>query len=926
MRKLYILALSLFLFQIGQSQIKFTVVDLSTSQITLKNMGASTEDISSLRLCALFAYDALSSGDVTVVDGDLNLDPGESVTVSWDAPTLNMTASDLGLYTASGSFGLAVNMLDFLQWGAGGLGREGVAVTAGLWTAGEFIDSGSPFYFTGGAMDSGLGSWSSNPPATTGPCTDLFFSEYIEGSSNNKAIEIYNPTGSAVDLTDYQIQRFANGGTDPGGIYNFPAGTTLADGDVWVSANGQADAAILNVADEDTSSITFFNGDDAMILYKISTGDTLDIIGIVGEDPGSSWTVGSGTTANNTLVRMATVQEGTTDWALSSTQWDVLDNNDFSNIGSHTMIPCGATSAFVNFASDALAIDESQGTLNIGVSLSNSSGAPVTVDVSLMGGTATDGDDFTQTLPTTLSFDGMSDETMSISMEIIDDLDVEGAETIILMLGGITGDATSDIDMLTITINPSDAAIPTYEIGEINTVDMDGVADSADVECKIIGTVYGVNLRPAGLQFTMHDGTGGIGVFNATGNLGYTVQEGDEIRMIGTISQFSGLTQMNPDSIVFLSAGNPLNDALVVNALNEDTESELVTLECVTLDDPSQWSPGGSGFNVDVTNNIGSYTLRIDADVDLFNAPAPTGTFTVTGIGGQFDSSPPFDSGYQLLPRYSADIVENDPSCIEPPVNDSCDGAIDITDLITYDGITQVSDIFTNNGATIQATDPINGWECFGEPDGSGSAPSLENTVWFFFDALADVPLGCSELIISDIYTSDCNGTVSDYIDDGDTQIALYLDACIGGTPVACNEDSPDASNGNFFAGISDIVVPLNSANYYLMIDGFNFNGAISDGEFCIEVVSNCVTAIEELQNIRVKAFPNPGNGDFILETEAQINQIQVFNALGQEVSFNWEQYQNRIEMDMTSNEAGIYQILLQNEQGSSTLQYVLTK
>ena len=41
---------------------------------------------------------------------------------------------------------------------------------------------------------------------------DLFISEYIEGSSNNKAIEIYNPTDTAIDLTGYRLEIYSNGG------------------------------------------------------------------------------------------------------------------------------------------------------------------------------------------------------------------------------------------------------------------------------------------------------------------------------------------------------------------------------------------------------------------------------------------------------------------------------------------------------------------------------------------------------------------------------------------------------------------------------------------------------------------------------------------------------------------------------------------
>ena len=36
--------------------------------------------------------------------------------------------------------------------------------------------------------------------ASAAPPVELFFSEYIEGTSNNKALEIYNGTGAAIDL------------------------------------------------------------------------------------------------------------------------------------------------------------------------------------------------------------------------------------------------------------------------------------------------------------------------------------------------------------------------------------------------------------------------------------------------------------------------------------------------------------------------------------------------------------------------------------------------------------------------------------------------------------------------------------------------------------------------------------------------------
>ena len=44
-------------------------------------------------------------------------------------------------------------------------------------------------------------------------CSDLFISEYVEGWSNNKAIELYNPTDADIDLSQYIIVRYSNGST-----------------------------------------------------------------------------------------------------------------------------------------------------------------------------------------------------------------------------------------------------------------------------------------------------------------------------------------------------------------------------------------------------------------------------------------------------------------------------------------------------------------------------------------------------------------------------------------------------------------------------------------------------------------------------------------------------------------------------------------
>ncbi|HTF86440.1 MAG TPA: lamin tail domain-containing protein [Cellvibrio sp.] len=137
---------------------------------------------------------------------------------------------------------------------------------------------------------------------------DLFFSEYIEGSSNNKALEIYNNTGASVDLSAYEVQMFFNGNTNA--ALTIALQGTLPDGEVYVLSHSAAHPDILAVADQ-TNGAGWFNGDDAVAL--LYGGNPIDVIGQIGVDPGSQWGTGDTATANKTLRRMTSVTEGDAD-------------------------------------------------------------------------------------------------------------------------------------------------------------------------------------------------------------------------------------------------------------------------------------------------------------------------------------------------------------------------------------------------------------------------------------------------------------------------------------------------------------------------------------------------------------------------------------------------------------------------------------
>lgn len=166
---------------------------------------------------------------------------------------------------------------------------------------------------------------------------EIFFSEYIEGSSNNKALEIYNPTESAIDLAlnDYKVELYFNGNTAPGLTINLSG--SINPGSAFVLAHSSADQAILNVTNQTTGS-SLYNGDDAIVLKKNDL--IIDSIGRIGEGPGAEWGSGNSSTADNTLVRKCEIAQGDTnpnDLFDPSVEWSGFPPDTYSYLGNHSL-------------------------------------------------------------------------------------------------------------------------------------------------------------------------------------------------------------------------------------------------------------------------------------------------------------------------------------------------------------------------------------------------------------------------------------------------------------------------------------------------------------------------------------------------------------------------------------------------------------
>jgi hypothetical protein len=165
----------------------------------------------------------------------------------------------------------------------------------------------------------------------TGP--NLYFSEYIEGSSNNKVLEIYNAGTGAVDLSTCAIRLYTNGAVT---FTSLALAGTLSPGAVFVVCNNST-VGTVTCDLRSTSGVMGFNGDDALELVCGTPAATMDVIGQIGLDPGTEWGTGLTSTADNTLQRSCSVTTGDVNGADAfdpSVQWTGFATDTFSGLGS----------------------------------------------------------------------------------------------------------------------------------------------------------------------------------------------------------------------------------------------------------------------------------------------------------------------------------------------------------------------------------------------------------------------------------------------------------------------------------------------------------------------------------------------------------------------------------------------------------------
>jgi hypothetical protein len=497
-----------------------------------------------------------------------------------------------------------------------------------------------------------------------------------------------------------------------------------------------------------------------------------------------------------------------------------------------------------------------------------------------------------------------NEDSLMFDVTILDDIIQEGSESITFTIASTSAGLTiGTISTHVFTIDDNDTPVPTYTISQINGLDANGVLDSNGVYCRIIATVVGVDLQGAAssnTQFTLYDGEG-FGVFSGSPT-GYVVTEGDQIRIIGQLSQFNGLAQIGGDSIVVISQGNPIPTPTVVTALSEATESELIRINGVTILDASQWTNSGSGFTVDISNGTDTFALRIDNEVDLYNAPAPVGIFDVVGIGGQFDGSSPYDNGYQILPRYTADIIFPAPPAYDFHISEIMPGSADSDPLTSPDWFE-----ITNYGST---TVDLNGFSFDDDSETPGTvifgnvmiAPNEAIVVWRGNSADEAAFLGAWRATTSApqvISSDELTGSFPKFGQSGD-MVVLYDTSS---TPLeVCKAAYSSAS-----AGIS---LEFDTTCAFAQNAQDGMRGAYTSNKGDVGSPGNATAdiSIEESLLNGVSIYPNPAHDVLFIELagESDKTEIEIYSIGGQKLftsSFNSNTYQ----INVSELNSGLY-------------------
>lgn len=269
------------------------------------------------------------------------------------------------------------------------------------------------------------------------------------------------------------------------------------------------------------------------------------------------------------------------------------------------------------------------------------------------------------------------------------------------------------------------------------------------------------------------------------------VQEGDRIMVYGKTNSFNGLFQVDgtlsptldvmqeyPTPGTIVTTEVTVADLQPQSQVAEDLEGSLVRLECVSFQVTGTFSTGVNYWVTDGSEQVAIVYVSTSTN-EWIGQPIPTGPVTITGVLSQYDTTSPYDSYYEILPRRWADMGECSSVCQTCGGDLNGDNVVDEDDL---DNVTEFVDALlgtdetpnycadVNEDGDIDGEDiaefvtrVIDGYDCVQDPEGTIRVSQCDSPV---------------DVCATDNVNMFCKYTV---IDNAETQAMLVgLPQCVG--------------------------------------------------------------------------------------------------------------------------------------------------
>jgi len=445
-------------------------------------------------------------------------------------------------------------------------------------------------------------------PNTNTCASELIISEYVEGSSNNKYLEIYNGTGSTINMDNYQIKIYSNGSNNASTTIDLNA-QTLDNGDVFVIAHPSADA--WNGTPDQTSGNLGYNGDDAIELYNTATGQSVDIIGQIGNDPGSAWGSGNTSTKDHTLRRKPDITSGDTDGSDAfdpATEWDGYPQDNVDDLGQHIM-NCGPQ---LNVSSDTLS----------GFSYVEGNGPSSSQNFTLSG-TSLDGSDVTLTAPT--DYEISEDDntfTTTITLTAYDGSD----KTIYVRLKA--GLSAGDYNNETISISGGGDS-------DGEEVILNGTVEAANPEISVEGN--GIEIPDGDTTPDTADGTdfGNVEANGGSQTHTFTIKNtGNADLTINSISSSNSEFTLGGTTSGTIAAGGTMDFTVTFTPSSTGTQTATISIDNNDADEnPYDFAVQGNGTYSNQSDIVENTGFTYTSNIEYINYQADPITNTSASVG-----------------------------------------------------------------------------------------------------------------------------------------------------------------------------------------------------------------------------------------------------------------------------------------------------